>query len=343
MLKLSIFNRGSKNIGYLYFFIFIGLICVQCKSNLEQIRFQYLLTKSFSTLSDSTFISDIRSIEFRDDSFYFSDFNRGQVIQLNRDLEVLKTFGSNGDGPGEFLGALSLVVDHRNISCLNQGKQSIEIFDEISSQHTNTVKLPPAILGTTLNTRFAAIDGKYFISAPASGSTVAVFDQASQVLFSFGSLVPFQTSFESLIRNCSFVLKSSDSDDIITVSDNTPLIRVFDVNGNLKWEEDIGFIEPIKERGYFSENAIKKPNSFHSLFQDAYFSDGHLYLLSISGRSSPKCNELIVLSLNDEGLKFKSIVSLSGTWYSSFAVDDNLNILAYNTSGDQLEYYSFTK
>lgn len=335
-------NKKERDLGYrglLLVFVIPILFCCQCQRRAADKTLHYQKTFQAATLSDSSYVSDVRCIRYFEGLFFVSDYNRGQVVALNRDLNVMKTYGNAGKGPGEITGALGVYPTRENIYCVNQGAQSIEVYDLNSGIHKRSIRLPIEILGTTLNTRIFEQEGHFFFAAPASGNLVAVFDD-SGMQFKFGALIPFETSFETMIRNSSFLFQTIES-KILVVSDNIPEIRLFDSTGNQELKVDISFIEPIKQRLYFSSNAQKRANSFHNLFEDVYYQDGLLYLLAISGKDKPVCNEVVILSLDKNDVRVHSVVPLDGRWYTSIAVDKSRNLLVYNAGADQLEYYTF--
>jgi hypothetical protein len=318
------------------------LLFCQCQRRPAGEKIVYQKSFQAGTLSDSSFVSDVRCIRYFEGLFFLSDYNRGQVIGLDRDFTVKQTYGSSGTGPGEIKGALGVYLNAERIYCVNQAGQSIEVFDRHSGVHQQSVRLPTEILGTTLNSRFYEREGLFFLAAPASGNLVAAFDHDSRVTVKFGEMIPFETAFETMIRNSSFVFEGAEGETVV-VSDNIPEIRLFDASGNQLWKADIDFLEPVKERLYFSSNAERRPNSFHNLFEDVYFKEGNLYLLAISGKEKPACQDVVILSLDKKGVSLKSVVKLDGAWYSALAVDDSRNMLAYNASADQLEYYTFSQ
>lgn len=332
-------KRGLCSRGLFPLVIMIFFFC-RCQPRSEGEPITYQKKNQVSTLSDSSFVSDVRCIYFFQGLFLVSDYNRGQVIGLDNDLNVVKTYGNAGRGPGEIMGALGVYASGESVYCVNQGAQAVEVFSYRSGIHQYSLRLPTEILGTTLNNRIFERDGLFFFSAPASQSLVAGFDHDSHVRLKFGSLVPFETVFETMIRNSSFLFQAAGG-KTLTISDNIPEIRLFDTYGNQELKLDISFVEPIKQRLYFSSKAQKRANSFHNLFEDVYYHDGLLYLLAISGNDKPVCNEVVILSLDETGAKIHSVVKLDGAWYSALAVDNSRNMLIYNASADQLEYYVF--
>lgn len=222
---------------------------------------------------------------------------------------------------------------------MNQAAQTIEVFNINSGIHQLSIRLPTEILGTTLNTRFFEQDGIFFLAAPASGRLVAAFDGDSRVRFKFGELIPFETAFETMIRNSSFVFRVTGGKTVV-VSDNVPELRFFDSSGNQERKVDLSFIEPVKQRLHFSSHAPKRANSFLNLFEDVYYHDGLLYLLAIGGKEKPTCNEVVILSFDENGVKLGIVVKLDGAWYSAIAVDDSRNMMVYNSTADQLEFYT---
>lgn len=332
-------ERGLLGGGLLFFSFITILFFGQCKPKAEGTGIRYKKSFQAATLSDSSFVSDVRCIRYTSGVFLISDYNRGQVLALNREFRVVKEYGQAGTGPGEIIGALGVYSNVENLYCVNQAAQTIEVFNINSGIHQLSIRLPTEILGTTLNTRFFEQDGIFFLAAPASGRLVAAFDRDSRVRFKFGELIPFETAFETMIRNSSFVFRVAGGKTVV-VSDNVPELRFFDSSGNQERKVDLSFIEPVKQRLHFRSHAPKRANSFFNLFEDVYYQDGLLYLLAIGGKEKPTCNEVVILSFDENGVKLGIVVKLDGAWYTAMAVDDSRNMLVYNSTADQLEFYT---
>src|SRR5699024_6159510 len=103
------------------------------------------LTNSISLaidqLSDSSFFCNVTSIDYKDGKYYISDYERGNIFVLDKQLNLINTLGIKGKGPGELLGASQLFVHSADsVLIYNDGKKSIELFDQ--ERHQSTITLP---------------------------------------------------------------------------------------------------------------------------------------------------------------------------------------------------------
>ncbi|MFZ2906544.1 MAG: hypothetical protein WAZ98_10110 [Cyclobacteriaceae bacterium] len=298
------------------------------------------LIQRIAYFSDSTFFTDISNIDNISGYFFLSDKSRGQIFQLDENLKLQLTYGKSGDGPGEFSGLLRFAYHGDSIFAVNEGKQTIEVFVVGNPHPQRTIHIPNELLGSSFEYRFFLSDLGIVASASEAGAPISVFDSSGTSIKKWGESFEFNNSFQNRIRNYRFLF-SGDENQILSVSDNMPFIETYSFDGKLMSKTSIKDAEPIKERNYFIEQQNDNAeNTYYRIFRDSYYDDGKLYLLCISGKEEPVCNQILEYSIKVDRVDYIRTISLPGAWYSSICVYNNL-LLAFETTKDEVELYEF--
>lgn len=294
--------------------------------------------KNVLMFSDSTFFTDISACNFYADRYFVSDRNRGQIFELDSDLNLLFTYGQTGEGPGEFAGLPTFAIDGGNIYAVNEGKQTIEMFELRSPKPSKTIRIPGELIGSTIEHRFFSRDFKITTSASENGIPVCTFDTSSTVRSTLGRVYEFNNAFQNKIRNYRYVFGYGEK--IIAVSDNVAAVEVYSRAGDLIRTTEIQEAEPIKDRQYFiDEKGTREENSYYRIFRDVYYDGNKLYLLCIGGREDPVCRQVLVYSMGqNDMLSYDYTINLPGEWYASICAAAN-RLLAFETTKDELQLY----
>lgn len=320
--------------------ILIFSVFALCKCTNEAKQRQLLIKKKITHLSDSSFFSDIRNIDFNNGTYLVSDYKRGQLLELDTALNLKKVYGSLGDGRGETKGVSRFYTFEDTIYVISQVKKAIECFKRGVSSSVKTIDIPQEIIGTRFDFRFFINKENIVLSAPQSGKIVSVLNRNGKQKKNFGELRKFQLpltsdAFETTTRNINWLFLTEDA-NIIALGDVVPELQIMGFEGKIKGGRALYEIPIIKER---NEYISKQPFAEHvtyAFFRDIYFIDNHLYLLCISGKEkkSLRSNRIIILEFINGKFNFKEEVELPGKWYSSICITNN-SILAFeNTTGE---------
>lgn len=278
-------------------------------------------------LSDSSFLSDVRSIQF-DKYLYITDYGRDQLLILDLDGRIIKSLGTKGKGPGEFLGASHLFIVNDSIFVYNDGKRSFEIFT--IDEHLMTVRLPGDI---ELSSSFRSFykGGKLFFSSVFDSNGIVSFDINSYDTKRFGKIKQFETPKQTQIRNNKHLF--SDNNYLIAVSDNLPIIERYDFNGNLLEIFDYSNHPITKRRINTIHDLQKDPNGYSLLLQDAFYFENKLYLLLYSNSESKiSCNDILIIANVNANMLIQGTYHLSQLWYQSVCVSDGF-LYAFGMAG----------
>jgi hypothetical protein len=317
-----------KKIKYISVLLYALLVyaCTNKINSPEEVSLQKI--SEIAQLSDTTFISDVRSIYYNKNKFYLSDYKRNQIIILDQKLKFINTIGNTGNGPGELNGASQLYVDNDTLYVINDGKNAIEVF--INEKYTNTI-LFPNMNHLASTKRFSKYKGKIYISNVSSNnnSSIVSFDSQDRMI-PFGVLHKYNTPKETIIKNEKHILTYKDK--IISISDNVPKIEMYDAKGILITEFDYGDVNLIKEFMTFTNKQKSAENSYFVLVSDAYIFADNLYLMILSLENNKvKSNKILEIKINDNAFKINRILNLGDDWYQSICITNNQLIASNGT------------
>lgn len=308
-----------KKIKYIVVLLYVLLVyaCTNKINSPEEVSLQKI--SEIAQLSDTTFISDIRSIYYNKNKFYLSDYKRNQIIILDQKLKFINTIGNTGKGPGELNGASQLYVDNDTLYVINDGKNAIEVF--INEKYTNTI-LFPNMNHLAITKRFSKYKDKIYISNVSSNNSSIVSFDSQDRMIPFGVLHKYNTPKETIIKNEKHILTYKDK--IISISDNVPIIEMYDAKGVLITEFDYGNVNLIKEFITFTNKQESSENSYFVLVSDAYIFSDNLYLMVLSLENNKvKSNKILEIKINEKAFKINRILNLGDDWYQSICITNN--------------------
>lgn len=325
-----------KNI--LYQSLCLIFVFTSCSHHQEVLPVQELKKRiSINQLSDSSFFSDIRSIAFYKDDFFISEYNRNHIFILNHNLELKKTLGSKGQGPGELLGAGNLFLYRDSIFIINDGKRTIEVFD--FNNHLETIRIPQNF-SLTSDIRFCLYEKKIFLPKVLPTSSIAALSLDSDSVIEFGHLKKWDTQQETRIKNKRHLNLLGDK--IIAIPDCQPNIEVYNMKGELLLNYNSRSIDLVDQFLKFAEKKERTPNSYSQLAQDTYIYGNQIFILirSVDQNDNVQSNRIIQFELADNKIIPKQILHLGEGWFGYICVTEE-SILAYNQSSSELILYDY--
>jgi len=285
-----------NHINKIFYIVLILFFIVACnKKNNKMLE----VKDTIDTLSDSTFITKVGGIESSGRYVYIAATKNNCVYCVDDDFKIIHTMGRTGHGPGEFVnvGSLSLCdsllfaksVDQLNIYTLN-------------GEFIKSIKLKKAGYWT----RKICVDEDMYIyySDPVStGHIIAKADTSGNIIDSFGELIIKKLKYPET-RNVGHIFKFNKS--LIFVSKTEPIIRKYEITGELLDELDLSSDKYIKKKMEESEKFYKQyqnqPIKVSSiLFPAADIYEDNLYIINLSSQEEKTVNFLYVINLN----KFK--------------------------------------
>ncbi|MBI1768821.1 MAG: hypothetical protein HY015_02315 [Bacteroidetes bacterium] len=312
------------------------LFLVQCNSKENS---TLSVKRKLSHLSDSSFVTDVRSIDFYKGHYFISDNKRGQILELDSALEIKSTFGSLGSKDGEFKGLTRFSFCNDTIFAINHGKKKIECFTFDYPKSVKTIAIPEDMAGTRLDFRFFVTDKRIFLSTPETGKTISSFDRSGILREQVGDVTEYASHdpFDTAIRNIKWLFSTGNR--MISVSDVSPEIQALDFSGQVIYKHKINENQSIDERTKFISKQPVQEHVTYSYFRDVYLSNDKLYLLCITGKEKGALNANTVLIfdlIDDKPPVFRNEIQLPGRWYASICVNDK-HILAFESTKNELQ------
>ncbi|MDE5417930.1 6-bladed beta-propeller [Labilibaculum sp. DW002] len=285
---------------------------------------------SFYKLSDSTYFSDVRGIVASNNKFYFTDYKRNQILILNKDLKLIRTLGSGGKGPGEFIGAAHITIFQDTLYILNDGKQSIEVYDK--NKYISTIK--PTISSAYLpNTSFVKNKNGLYLSNVSMGTSIVKLSSLGKIK-KIGLVQQYRTKKETYVKNKKHLLNNKEN--IIAVSDNKLNIEIYNSEGVILNKLNFENIAILKDRMTLINKETPRENGYYELISYAYIFNDKLYLLLTTNKGvKVNTNNILEIKINNNNFEITRILSLGKGWFTSFCVTEN-QILAYDGQNGEM-------
>ncbi|MBN2259665.1 MAG: hypothetical protein JW702_03935, partial [Clostridiales bacterium] len=179
-------------------FSLLGIVFMaSCQQNVSKIDEVVMKRDTLITqFSDSSYFSDIRSMYYYRDNIYLTDYQRSQIIKLNKSGEVIKCLSEKGMGPGEMQGASDLFVKEDSIFVINDFKQCLELFS--NSKHLKSIMIPSQTRMAT-GTRFAYYNNTLYLSSASERNSIVAICQHDNTFKHLGKLIDFGSLTKSKI------------------------------------------------------------------------------------------------------------------------------------------------
>lgn len=314
------------------------LASTSCKDNASHLPTVNLaIDLTISQLSDSTYISDTRSLICCNNHYYLSDYNRDQIFILDENLQLKKTLGQKGKGPGELLGASTIQVYNDTIFVFNDAKRCFELFN--SEEHLQTINL---FLEDNFSSdmRFAVKNNDIYLTNPYAEHSISRYNYKSGSVQFFGKSTEYRTPRERRIKNHRHVHISDNR--IIAIPNCQPFIEIYTLDGRLIASYDLSNIDKFKQNIEYIERNNYSENSYFNFIADSYLLDDRIFILLRTVDKSDKVfsNNILELEINDEIISPTRLLNLGDGWYSSFCVSND-NIVAFNNTTAELVRYAY--
>ncbi len=309
-----------------------------CKQGIEVLTVELSVENSISELSDSSFFSRVHCMFAENDKIYFSDYNRGDIVVLNRDLTLLSTIGNKGGGPGETEASFSFVKSGNQIYLLDDLNR--KIVEYVDGRYLKEYR-PQCIYSVFKN--FAQQDCCLYFPVPNDKHSIAKYSMQNQQIESFGNLFKFDTPVQTKIKNDRFLLV--DKHYLYAISDNLPKIERYDLRDQTLLDEyDFSTIPFVKATIEFTKSQATDDHSYYVIVQSVYRIGNKVYLLCNKNEAENdfSCNKIVEFEADSSNkIRVNKIYQLPGLVYSSFCVDSEINkIYAFNHQSSSIESFN---
>lgn len=321
-----------------YLFLVLCFSLLQCTHEKALPIHNLTLSKQIEDVADTLLLHDVTCLTFHDNKLFFTNPVYDHIVSLDKNLDLLKIIGTQGEGPGQLLSISQFAIDDSLISVLNGRNRRINVFS-VAGDPVSETAISSSIL-FDLNYRYCFIDADIIGCSPAAETPLSKYNIYTKEQTLFGEIYQFPTSKQTEIRNRRFMVKMDTR--LIVVSDNLPSIEIYDQDNleriSLYDYSGIGQIEK-NIQAIESKSGITD-NSYCVLIQDVYVTDRHLYvLLNDFTNNDFKANQIIKFDIHPD-IKPVALYKLPGDYFSTFCVDEEDGVVyAYHHTENMLGAY----
>ena len=274
-----------------------------------------------STLSDSIFFVDIRSIIVSEDKLYIVDYEKNHVVCMDEEGTISFIIGREGHGPGEFLGAGQIFEFNDTLFVFSAGKNAIEVFNfanYIKTIHFNN------IVGRYGGSRFFANSENIYIPLANPESNISVISlKKKEVVSVFGNIQSFKTERQTIFQNFLNGVFYYEN-ELFAVFSSLPKVERYSKNGDLKEVFSLMDIAILQEQLQFSQNQLHIENLTVNLISDSYLKNGFLYIL-LNHRKDENIfsNRVLVLDVSNGKIEYSRTLNLGEGRFRSIGVSND--------------------
>lgn len=325
-------------------YLLLLLVVLGCQKNDSETSIPEIaieVQKKISEFNDSTFVGQTVDIHHSNGSIFLTEIENGRILELNDSYELIRVFGSKGDGPSELQYPMASQVHNNQLIILDNGHQKIKAFNlDGTISHQFGKDIPDNA-------------GFFFKSDKLYGSK---YDKSTLPLFSYSLTDEDSTHFfGSQNRRLTTINHDSPrvfhlfsfNENIIAVSENEPVIERFDLEGEkieeLYYPEYFEhYIEKAKER----ERNETKMRGTATFMSAAKLKENDLYILTVyynKDLDKITSKHLFNFTIGDSDISLSRIIELNNgienSWYMSFEIIQD-KILAFDGISYELHEFS---
>ncbi len=255
--------------------LLLTLLIISCGGNDKVEIIDIYPEQQMETLSDSSYISMVVDIYRHKNNILLSDRANGRVIFMDNNLNVIKTVGKPGKGPGELLAAGYIQINKDTLYVTDQMQDKISVF--YKDKFVRYIRFPSTPLKNFIIHR-----DKYIIySNPFVGKqNLIVMDLHGKVIKKFGNLLESKLASGQL--KMQFVHIFEEGSQIITINADEPMVTYFN-NTDYTLTKIIDIRKnPIFRSRY--EAAKKKPNVGFTFLRSPILNNNKLFFAYITNK-----------------------------------------------------------
>lgn len=313
-------------------FYFILLLYISCDRNVNKEKLIICNTDSvLEFLPDSSFFSDIRSMQCVNDKIFFLDVERRDIVELDEGFNHFKTYGKPGAGPEELDLPVNFFVNRDTIYIMDLGAKGVKCF--VSNTLSELIHTPKAI-----EQHFFLKSNHLYIPYITDTSSILIVphisDDITQKDYVYGGkITKFDSKKQTIIRNHKHLFTYKNY--LYAVSDNLPVIEKYDIHTMKLMESyDLSDVSIVKRNLSYISSQESVNNSYYVFFEDAGIIENQLYILCAELGKKYRVNTIIKIDMDsfEKSLLYK----LPGNYYRSFCVSENY-IFAFNKGDSRIE------
>jgi hypothetical protein len=293
--------------------ILFAVSCKQTDFRLETVKLAKV--SEIDQFSDSSYFSDIRCMYSDNNLLYVSDYTRNQIMILDilNNEHLISTVSSQGQGPGELLGALAIIVRNDTLFVYNEGKSEVSVFN--GKKYIRNIKTP--YVG---DYRFGLTDNRLVMPGFQHPHSLFFLDIDTDSTIWFGKMFKFRSPATNGVRNLRNIYVSDKN--IFAVSDNQPVVERYDMKGNFIDEYNyLNDVREVKDQlSYILDQSAEK--SYCILINDGYLYSNKLYLILLTRKNNTvKQNTIMEIDVT-ENMKVTRLFDMGNGWFECLCVYD---------------------
>lgn len=316
-----------RKYSYLLAIACIFFIAVVSCSN-HEIVIQKRCILKMSDYPDTSFIGDIRCLQYHDGQLFLLDINRRSVLIMNDDFSSFQSVSMGGRGPGELLDPFSFTVSGDSIYVMDFGPNAMKTF--VGGRFIGEKSFPFMIR----DQRFVKSGGVfYFPYRDPKASVISTSLEGPHSVFLESER--HSNDAKTVTMNSCNVLAYREN--LIIIPDALPWVKIVGKDGKVLRTLDLAQSALYKRNVAFAHRADKEDKSCYVLNRDACVVGEDLLILIPCYDEGYECNRIISVDLNS-GHQTKEMMLLQGTDYTSFC-SDGARLYVFNGSENQIEVY----
>ena len=294
-------------------------------------------------LNDSTFFRDIPFIKEYDGCVYAVDNTNGRILILDINLNLQRTIGNRGLGPGEFNWMGDFAVYKDTLLAIDAGKLNTFTIDgEFIESYSFSNDQSLAYENFCINK-----EGDLLFTSTLDSFPVVKYDRKMNRLFGFGEWIePYNKESRRFLNN---YLIACLNDKIITVQKDAPVINIYETNGNHILKKRLPehlFEKRLNFKRHEQERDASNLRKIYMLFYSIACVDNKIYISYIDhneDNNRPYLKKIVELIYENDDITIEHVYSLSKEdrgWFASFYVTKQDKIIAVNSSMQTDPYIS---
>jgi hypothetical protein len=295
-----------------------------------------------NTIDSLGYLSRVPSLINTQHSIFVTESKLNSIITIDNNLQYINHFGQHGDGPKELNGISQITISDNRLFVFDDRHRRIAEFT-ILGEFTSSIPVNNSYSGTY---RFV-VDHSHniYITSPDDITPILKINKKGEVVDKLGQHHDFDNS-QNFVRNFRHLLLN-EQNQLISVSVTEPIIEIIDLDNTANlFRIELHHHKNLNNRLNFIQNQYnKQPDSrtTYTLFQDVYYSEGHLYLLYMDNPSEDtfNCNKIMKLKLAENNLKPISVFSIGNdnSMFQSFCIN-NKSIYAFETNSAEIQKFN---
>lgn len=299
------------------------------------------------SIDGDQFLENVRAMQRYGNALYLSGKGYHSIFVLDDNFQIIRTIGSQGEGPGEFIQApFSFHVSGNRLYSYNSSSKRIQVFS-LEGDYLRSIPIDPKhgvwFQGLVMDTQ-----GNLYLTPTLSQNPYSIvkLDSSGTVLKTFGDLLETSYSERKNRQLSSRIIISVENDYLISIGEHIPVIEKYSLEGELLQSVD------LSGSPYFSERLKSVEEHYASgrggigvILETTEVFNSRLYVIPIEGvTGSLSVNRILEFDTESLGIvRTYTLTNLKGEplkWVGTFEfVSENELLVFHDTEG---VFYRYT-